>query len=269
MSPSQPTPRAVLSSLINTLTASPLTPLPQPGSNPLKSLPQSQRPILVTLHVLFPSLVLPALDLLDRNLVTRVVKVDALPYDTDTDTDDEDQVPDAAAGGGPAIDPADQHHPPSSPSISDDQDANDRDEATAVPNRDEPAAFHLVRSVTSTFRRNQSAAMTASTATTYLVQLDAWNCNCANFAFEAFPAGTTASESDLEVLGADAVEDEIEVSPDWFGGLSLDGKDSGGVPCCKHLLACLLAEQWCDVLGSYALEKRLDREEIAGTIGDL
>ncbi|KAJ5004596.1 putative oxygen-dependent coproporphyrinogen-III oxidase [Colletotrichum sp. SAR 10_66] len=237
-----------------------------PGSNPLKSLPQSQRPILVTLHVLFPSLVLPALDLLDRNLVTRVVKVDALPYDIDTDTDDEDQVPDAAGGG----DPADQHHPPSSPSNSDDQDANDRDGATAVPNRDEPAAFHLVRSVASTFRRNQSAAMTTSTATTYLVQLDAWNCTCANFAFEAFPAGTAASESDLEVLGADAVEDEIEVSPDWqFGGLSLDGKDSGGVPCCKHLLACLLAEQWCDVLGSYALEKRLDREEIAGTIGDL
>ncbi|KAI8306720.1 hypothetical protein K4K61_004198 [Colletotrichum sp. SAR11_59] len=266
MSLSQPTPRAVLTSLINTLTASPLTPLSQPGSNPFKSLPQSQRPILVTLHVLFPSLVLPALDLLDRNLVTRVVKVDALPYD-------DEQVPDAAAAGGdPAIDPADQHyhHPPSSPSNSDDQDANDRDGATAVPNRDEPAAFHLVRSVASTFRRNQSAAITTSTATTYLVQLDAWNCTCANFAFEAFPAGTAASESDLKVLGADAVEDEIEVSSDWqFGGLSLDGKDSGGVPCCKHLLACLLAEQWCDVLGSYALEKRLDREEIAGTIGDL
>ncbi|KAH0444590.1 ubiquitin carboxyl-terminal hydrolase family protein [Colletotrichum camelliae] len=271
MSPSQPTPRAVLTSLINSLTTTTLPPLPQPSSNPLKSLPQSQRPILVTLHVLFPSLVLPALDLLDRNLVTRVVKVDALPYDTDSDTDDDNQVPDAD----PAIDPAaDQHyhhhHQPSSPSNSDDQDANDQDEATAVPNRDEPAAFHLVRSVASTFRRNQSAAMTTSTAATYLVQLDAWNCTCANFAFEAFPAAAAASESDLEILGAGAAEDEIEVSPDWqFGGLSLDGEDSGGVPCCKHLLACLLAEQWCDVLGSYALEKRLDREEIAGTIGDL
>jgi len=47
--------------------------------------------------------------------------------------------------------------------------------------------------------------------------------------------------------------------------LSLDGRGrEGGVPVCKHLLACLLGERWGDVLGSYVKEKEVSREEMAG-----
>ncbi|KAH6969875.1 hypothetical protein DER45DRAFT_67882 [Fusarium avenaceum] len=45
-----------------------------PTLSPLQAIPTSQRPLLLTLHVLFPNLLLPALDLLDRGLVTRLVR---------------------------------------------------------------------------------------------------------------------------------------------------------------------------------------------------
>lgn len=265
-SPQPRTPRAVLTSLINTLTSAPRDPPPnaRTSENALKSLPQSHRPLLVTLHVLFPSVVLPALDLLDRGLVTRVVRDDA-------------QTADFTPGDDPAEDHPDSRQSPSasssSSSLSSDHDAADRGTGrqTAGPNRREPAAFYLVRSVASTMSRRRKAADAAdsgiSSATTrYLVHLDAWNCTCANFAFEAFPAG---GGSETEIFSADA-EDVDDASSGWqFGGTSLDGIDRGGVPCCKHLLACLLAEQWAGVLGSYVAEGRMSRTAIAGTVGDM
>ena len=65
-----PDPRTLLTALVNAL------PPPQPAnttatSNPLATLPQSSKNLLLTLHVLFPHELLPALDLLDRHLVTR------------------------------------------------------------------------------------------------------------------------------------------------------------------------------------------------------
>ena len=41
-----------------------------------------------------------------------------------------------------------------------------------------------------------------------------------------------------------------------------------GVPCCKHLLACLLAERWHAALGSYVMGRRVGKEEMAGIIAD-
>ena len=65
-----PDPRTLLTALVNAL------PPPQPTnattSNPLAALPQSSKNLLLTLHVLFPHELLPALDLLDRHLVTRL-----------------------------------------------------------------------------------------------------------------------------------------------------------------------------------------------------
>src|SRR5277367_4410738 len=74
-----PSPRDLLTSIFNSLpqtAAPPESGLPNnANSNPLKSLTATHRSLLVTLHVLFPSLLLQALDLLDRSLVTRVVQV--------------------------------------------------------------------------------------------------------------------------------------------------------------------------------------------------
>ncbi|GKT57410.1 ubiquitin carboxyl-terminal hydrolase family protein [Colletotrichum tofieldiae] len=284
-----PTPRAVITNLINSLTSAPLL-LPSSTTttaggagdapNPLKSLPQSHRPLLVTLHVLFPSLVLPALDLLDRNLVTRVVPESASPGNGGREGNDP---------ADPAPAPANHHH---SPEHAHHADADGQGSSPPFPSqtpphlnkapRTSPAAFHLVRSVASTMtRRSHAVATSASASTTYLVRLDAWNCTCANFAFDAFPAGagagaggTATARQDLEdeIMDADAAEDsdgECEVG-DWqFGGLSLDGMNSGGVPCCKHLLACLLSEQWGDALGKYVTERIVSREEMAGLVAEV
>ncbi|KAF2221402.1 hypothetical protein BDZ85DRAFT_297344 [Elsinoe ampelina] len=67
------TKRSLLTSLINALSALP-TP-DAPASNPLKSFATSPdiKNIFFTLHVLFPAELLPALDLLDRGMVHRLV----------------------------------------------------------------------------------------------------------------------------------------------------------------------------------------------------
>lgn len=106
----------------------------------------------------------------------------------------------------------------------------------------------------------------------YHVHVEAWNCSCAAFAFAAFAAASSSmpwrSDGDggelygmREGIGGSGNEEN-----EWeFGGLSHDGREeSGGVPVCKHLLACVLVERWEDVLGSYVKEKEVSREEMAG-----
>lgn len=40
------------------------------------------------------------------------------------------------------------------------------------------------------------------------------------------------------------------------------------MPCCKHLMACVLAERWEGVLGGYVKQMRVGREEMAGLGAD-
>jgi hypothetical protein len=60
---------------------------------------------------------------------------------------------------------------------------------------------------------------------------------------------------------------------EWsFGGMSLDGIEAGageGVPVCKHLLACLLAERWGTALGQYVAEREVVKEEMAGIVAEV
>jgi len=72
----------------------------------------------------------------------------------------------------------------------------------------------------------------------YTVRLKAWNCDCAAFAFAAFPPVYPPLESeDYE---------QNERGRAGCRGLSFNGREGGedGIPVCKHLLACLLAERW-------------------------
>jgi hypothetical protein len=102
----------------------------------------------------------------------------------------------------------------------------------------------------------------------YIVWLDPWNCSCAAFAFSAFPASLSGNlETEYHVqrsygdLKGSAEEDE------WsFGGLSADGTANGAenAPCCKHLLACVLAERCGAVFGGYVKAVEVGREEMAG-----
>jgi hypothetical protein len=121
------------------------------------------------------------------------------------------------------------------------------------------------------------------------VHTAAWNCTCAAFAFSAFPplsgpsllAPTDSRTEDIvpavTVFDDDDGDDteetgEGEGSVPWqFGGVSHDGcSDTGGVPpCCKHLLACVLAERWECGLGRYVNRWDVGRDEMAGVFADV
>ncbi|KAK7920554.1 hypothetical protein PG985_008576 [Apiospora marii] len=283
MAETLPTPRAILTSLINTLSSfAPSTPAsgpqPVPSPNPLRSLPPQARPLLATLHTLYPNVLLPALDLLDRRLVTRIIPVDV------------------AATAVPA--PQGDHIAEAS-------------EEDALPEEDkdpyqEPNYFYLVRSAQQPSRRGRRAVEALAeggggAGPTYVVQTRAWNCSCAAFAFSAFPAEGDApvyrihpSSSSSRRRRDDAPcgrypdkrrqqghENEKGKDDAWdFGSMSRDGLvpaedgdgvvvGTGGVPCCKHLLACVLAERWQGVMGGYVAEREVVKEEAAGLVAGI
>lgn len=264
-----PTPRQLLTSLLTAISKiPPPPPPPQPNpattttdttgarptpittrpTNPLKQIGPSHRPLFTTLHVLFPSLLLPALDLLDRGLVTRLAlrqkqHQQHLTQDADGDTD---MTTSADAAMAACL----------------------------------PSAVYLVRSAQKTkptTRRGESAAgETASNVPRYLVHTAPWNCTCAAFAFAAFPLHDDriimSSSSSSSSRSRSSEKEDVDR---WeFGGMSFDGVEDGDEgssvpPCCKHLLACVLAERWAEGLGAYVNERAVSREEMAGIIADV
>jgi len=111
----------------------------------------------------------------------------------------------------------------------------------------------------------------------YLVQLEAWNCTCPSFTFDAFPPlgrigiegddGSAESErQDGSGLGFTTADGEDIWS---VGGSSLNGTGKEGfgtsVPCCKHILASVLADKW-PALARNVVEKRVGRAELAAMI---
>lgn len=282
--PLSPPPRALLNSLLDAIASIPLQePLPaaplaarlpatllkaEPDSNALRRVPVSHRHLIVTLHVLFPGLLLPALDLLDRGLVVRLV--------LDTATANLR----AAKGGEPTLEAT----PPSFFLVHSAQPAvsKRRRQRSGSGSGTGPAAGAAL---------SGGAGAGTGAGRTYMVRLAGWNCTCAAFAFSAFPPSPTTghhpgsaggNEKGQEVTGADARlglgavagrgDDEMSEASNeesWsFGGMSVDGADEG-VPVCKHLLACLLAERWGAALGRYVAERKVGREEMAGIVADV
>ncbi|KAL8877799.1 MAG: hypothetical protein Q9192_008594, partial [Flavoplaca navasiana] len=87
-SSSQPLPksRSHLTSLFASFPQHPFqpdqnNPPPSRHPNPLLPSPPALKPLLLTLHVLFPNELLPALDLLDRRLVTRLILSTSAEHD--------------------------------------------------------------------------------------------------------------------------------------------------------------------------------------------
>ncbi|KAM4059289.1 hypothetical protein HRG_007852 [Hirsutella rhossiliensis] len=128
-----------------------------------------RRRLLLTLHVLFPSIVLPALDLLDRKLVARIrVGPDRPEEQSSLHTRRRD-----ADGLGEDGKPGNRGRPPSISSL-----AHTTDEVPL-------ARLYVVQSLASTLARPRRRDP-ASPSRTYAIHLDAWSCSCANFALEAF-----------------------------------------------------------------------------------
>ncbi|KAF7549976.1 hypothetical protein G7Z17_g6038 [Cylindrodendrum hubeiense] len=232
---SLPSHRQFLTTLINSVSdiappapsANAASPPPAPPSSttssPLQAIAQTQRPLLLTLHVLFPSLLLPAVDLLDRGLVTRLRRAETGGLAEDPERESVDGGNDPAAGGGDGI--------------------------------------FLVRSLATTLtRRNRDVALSSQR---YIVHLGVWNCSCASFTFDAFPSHP----------GPASAQDAAPQLPgQWsFGGMSLDGlsTSAGDVPCCKHLLACLLVQRWPGMLGQYVEDWSVSKEEMAGITAEM
>ncbi|KAK0673430.1 hypothetical protein QBC41DRAFT_125157 [Cercophora samala] len=297
-----PTPRHFLTTLLNRLSTIPLEP-PQPPSaainqtqppnNALSRIPLAHRHLVITLHVLFPNLLLPALDLLDRGLVQKLTLSLSNPNPATT------QPPPP-----PPINKIKLEDPPQLPQPTGNNEENN---VRNKPSEENKGSIYVVYSTTTATpsRKRKTTTTTTTTTTTlpkpdpdnesplsverekntqkYLVHLQAWNCTCAAFAFSTVQSLLDSSPSPPPPLPNDLLLPEqqqpgaSEAQPgqeqqDWeFGGLSTDGKgpNGGQVPMCKHLLACLLAERWDNALGGYVTSKGVGKGEMAGVVADV
>ena len=198
------------------------------------------KPLLITLHCMFPHVLLPALDVLDRRLVVR----------RNLGRSSSAARPEVANAGSGVYDAA---------------GVESGSEPGVHPNGPVPAqpgAAYYVRS--SQLRRRGGGGLDGDTAAMHHeVRLRAWNCSCAGFAFAALGSdGEDAAarrrgqerESRGPNRGADGPSDASGCGdsmsppasprgrPRGFGGLRRTG--NAPVPLCKHLLACYLLENW-------------------------
>ncbi|KAL5606966.1 hypothetical protein BROUX41_003333 [Berkeleyomyces rouxiae] len=239
-----PSSRALLSSLFTSFSNT------QPASTAPTSLDDARRSLLSTLHVLFPNHLLPALDLLDRNLVVRIVATNQSALQPGVVTTE------------------------------------------CVP----PLNFLVYSSTLSSgrsFRRRRKhvesgrdgGAASVAGGKAHLVNLATWNCNCPSFAYDAFvgrnhgleedecaghpesirgpkDAPDVGKEQPTNVLALAGVDQTVWA--DVFGGFSRESAP----PCCKHILACLLAEK-CSLIDGGIPETALTREQLAGLVFEM
>jgi len=233
-----PSTRHLLTSLITAI-ASSTRQKESNTPNPLSSTTTSQntKSAFLTLHSLFPHDFLPALDLLDRGLVTRFVLAE--------DSEGEEQRSETAeglesdlVGGGGGNAHGDQTEYKQSKDARHGAEQTTQDENQTqdqIPNQKQieqrtrrkrkQTVIYQVRSAQrikthSSSRSEQSTAATAGTS--YEVRLKAWNCSCPAFAFAALPIGAASPPSPFlrcDGSGGDGY---------WDGGIGRDGDDAVG-----------------------------------------
>lgn len=273
--------------------------------NPLKLVPPEYRHLIITLHVLFPGVVLPALEVLERGLVEQVILRSSPDSSREKVKEEEEEQENVVMGEHDEDDRVD------------DRDHGDRDKSGKAKQKEQStrtAAFYLVRSSqflnNAHFKRKRKSNMGFGDATDmqgtargevdqnriqiqrYLVSLEAWNCTCAAFAFafacvselenddavsalaagEGAATGAGAGRKENEGLQGSRRERDKPGSAGWtFGGMTLFdvGDHSSVPPVCKHLLSCLLADKWKGALGRYVRERVVSKEEMAGVVADV
>jgi hypothetical protein len=220
--------RQLLTALITTIATS--TEQERGTANPLSNASPNTKLALLTLHALFPNDLLPALDLLDRGLVTRFV-----------------------LASNNSIETAEQA--PHTQTITTEETQNHT-------GRKQTLAYY-VRTAQKPSSRSRAAAAVTQATTSYEVHLTTWSCSCPAFAFAAFPANLSSEGDEGHVAvtgGEDTDGEDWFVETGWrFGGLT-QGND---IPACKHLLACMIAEK-CVGFERLVEEKEVGVEEVAG-----
>jgi len=275
-----PSTRHLLTSLISTIASSTKQQNQSEGtSNPLSNTPatsQNTKSAFLTLHSLFPHDFLPALDLLDRGLVTRFV----LAREPEVQEPPEENV-----AGGENDDTGDpENERQRTETLRDDNQTEQRPHSEPQANhakskrKRKETIVYQVRSAQRTktsSRSDHPTSTTTTTGTSYEVRLKAWNCSCPAFAFAALPVDAAENGSRDDAIGGD--EDDAgygltghhsdtaardggdDIAWLGFGGLTR-GKD---VPVCKHILACVVAER-CQGFEQLVDEKKVGVEEVAG-----
>ena len=237
------------------------------NGNPLSAVDETARKQLLSLQVLFPNEFLPALDLLDRGLVTRLRIGDGEEGDAEKTEGDEaagrHQADQAAQGDDnegaqhddvpmPDAAEAHTHAQHASPSIHA-EPIVDHPMTNTLATITPPNTTYYVRSAQ---QRSSRYTTSYDTLTSYEVRLLAWNCSCPAFAFAAFPSvhpEPTPSTHDQQGQSEDT---------GWlFGGVSLGDTMP---PVCKHLLACVLVERCKGLFGGFVEERVVSVEEAAG-----
>lgn len=232
METSPPTHYVLLSSLLNSLSASlsgqEVAASPQNQSNPFQQLTTSSRPLLFTLHVLYPTVLLPALDLLDRRLVERLIPQNASRQD-DPQGDFHGNI---------------HHNPQSREPLS----------------RKLRGNFFLVKSTALSGGRFKDMLVEKM----YEVRTASMWCSCPAWAVTSFSAEFELdAQGDIDGKERDITNDDNNDDNDDDIGPLLTNKGKEHLGMCKHLLACLLVERVA-CLANYAQNRSVSIEEFAG-----
>jgi hypothetical protein len=262
---SLPTSRRFITHLLNSLPSSASD--TGGGVNPLSAVPETAKKQLLLLQVLFPNEFLPALDLLDRRLVTRLIIGDDAEGGAATIADDAGvaqvlnvQLSDETMAG-------EMESPSERTLVETPLDSRNDRPMTDAPHEGDTTSTNAQDSiyyVRSAQQRSSRYSNSYDATAFYEVRLCAWNCSCPAFAFAAFPAihpEPAVPAFDPQHETSQSTIDKSDGATWIFGGVSL-GDDTP--PVCKHLLACVLVDKCSGLFREYLEERVVSVEEAAG-----
>lgn len=187
-------------------------------SNPLKTLSSEKRALLMTLHVLIPQpVLLQALDLLDRRLVSKVVWYAEEPT-VSTGREQEDV---RGTTTQPLLQSKEQEEVTAQHPLEMSTSPTGPLRILYQVRSSSASASHTSRS------RYKDATTYSSQNKSYTVNLEPWHCNCAAFAFSAFPfsSSTSASKAWRDIFPPEQNEDGEEGDGDGEGNEEDDDDD--------------------------------------------
>ncbi|KAK2739158.1 hypothetical protein FQN55_009563 [Onygenales sp. PD_40] len=229
-------------------------------NNPFSRLPppiiSKVKPLLLTLHCLFPNELLLALDILDRKMIKRYIPRRTLNHPVDVDLEQQQQQQQQQQQG------TNNAHPEPEPLPSDPHQV--RAEIEERETCENPDQVYFVRSSSST--NPSRPGTTQAQERHYTVCLNAWNCSCPAFALAAFQdlsSRDLAADSGLEEgeVGDYSAWDDETSSMLPFGGTL--AREMYGPPVCKHLLASMLGSQCPGLFGGGIEEVSVGEQELA------
>lgn len=265
-----PSPRLVLTDVINQLSVlhgessgsptAPATPKfhgsnPESTPNPLKTLPEAAQELVIALDYLLPTGISPALDLLDRGLVTRYsLKVEEAVVEPDPRTNCTEPNDEDAMSEEPISRPKDKGKQP------------EELDTPAIPTRNLSSYVYHVQSGRS--RPRKYPKYKKFFPRIYCVRTKAWHCSCDAFTHAAFvdepkPVSIGGVKSGIGARRARRLWKKEEEEKIWqqmnkykwvWGGRMLG---VGSPPVCIHLVACVLAEHCGELFMPYIKEEFL------------